>query len=138
MLTFLIDNPLLPRLAEGLRDAGYDAIHVRQIGMHAASDQDILLRALREDPTVISSDTDFGKILFISKANKPSVILFRGGTEGNKDKQLALLLPNLPALHSVLDRGCVVVFTESHMRIRLLPIGAEGNGHKSGINQQTP
>ncbi len=32
-MRFLIDNALSPRIAEGLNEAGHDAIHVRDIGL---------------------------------------------------------------------------------------------------------
>jgi predicted nuclease of predicted toxin-antitoxin system len=60
-----------------LLSAGYDAIHVRTYGMQAASDREILARALQEDRIVVSADSDFGGILAAQEASRPSFILFR-------------------------------------------------------------
>jgi predicted nuclease of predicted toxin-antitoxin system len=42
---FLIDNNLSPLLAEGLKAAGHDAVHLRDLGLQAPPDPIVLQRA---------------------------------------------------------------------------------------------
>jgi len=48
-MRFLIDNALSPQVANGLQAAGYNAIHVRDVGLATASDQRIFSFAEQED-----------------------------------------------------------------------------------------
>ena len=124
-MKFLIDNALSPVVAEGLRRAGHDAVHVRDLDMQAASDEDIFNFAAREERIVVSADTDFGTLLALRREVKPSVILFRCPSDRRPEIQMQLLMGNLPHLRDALDQGSVIVFKQDRVRIRLLPIGGE-------------
>jgi hypothetical protein len=75
-LRFLIDNALSPVVAEVLVGAGHDALRVRDLGMQAATDEEIFEIAISEGRTIVSADTDFGTILALRKTAEPSVLLF--------------------------------------------------------------
>ena len=47
-MKFLVDNALSPWVAEGLRQAGHDALHIRDYGLQKAQDEEIFSLAETE------------------------------------------------------------------------------------------
>jgi predicted nuclease of predicted toxin-antitoxin system len=121
-MKFLIDNALSPQIEEALRNAGFDTVYVREIGLHAKEDAIIFAKAKADDRILVSADTDFGTLLALRREAKPFVILFRRGSDRRPQQQAALFLANLPQLQQVLEDGSVVVFDQRRIRIRSLPI----------------
>jgi predicted nuclease of predicted toxin-antitoxin system len=119
---FLIDSPLSPALAEALRRDGHDAVHVRDVRLQAAEDLEVFRHAAAEERTLVSADTDFGTLLALARVSKPSVVIFRRSTSRKVATQVSLLLENLPSVEAALIRGAAVVFEETRIRVRHLPI----------------
>jgi predicted nuclease of predicted toxin-antitoxin system len=123
-MRLLIDNALPPVLAELLRNTGHEAVHVRDIGLHSADDEQIFERAASEDFVLVSADTDFGTLLAQRAAAKPSLILFRGEGSRRPEALAALILANLPQLADALTSGAIVTFEPARLRVRPLPISS--------------
>ena len=123
-MRLLVDNALSPVLAELLRNAGHEAVHVRDIGLHHAADEDVFERAVAEDFVVVTADTDFGTLLARRSSSKPSLILFRGEGSRKPEALAALMLSNLAQLADALTTGCIVTFEPARLRVRPLPISS--------------
>jgi predicted nuclease of predicted toxin-antitoxin system len=120
-LRFLVDAALSPVVADGLRRAGHDAVHLVDYDMLRAADAEVLLRAGNEDRVIVSADTDFAMLLATSGVSRPSFVLLRHPTRPPQS-QVNLLLASLEAVGEALNEGSIVVIEESRLRIRRLPI----------------
>jgi predicted nuclease of predicted toxin-antitoxin system len=120
-MRFLIDMPLPPQLGGWLREQGHDRAHASELEMAHANDEAILRRASNESRVVITADLDFSRLLAVTKAGGPGLVLFRGGNYSEVELQqrlervLAIISPeDLPY--------CIVVIDHKRIRRRRLPI----------------
>lgn len=121
-MRLLVDANLSPRVAARLRGEGHDAVHVTEIGMLAAPDEVIFAHAADSGLVIISADTDFGELLAVSGATRPSVVLLRSADHLTPDQQATLLIANLPAVADELDSGAAVSIARGRLRVRPLPV----------------
>ncbi|GAA3240746.1 hypothetical protein GCM10017691_43180 [Pseudonocardia petroleophila] len=122
-MRLLLDNNLSPRLVGLLTPGGWDVVHLRSLGLHAASDPDVMRAALDDSRVLVSADTDFGTLLAASHATGPSVVLVRRVAGRRVDQLAALLLANLPQVDDELRSGSIIVIGDDSLRVRPLPIG---------------
>jgi len=108
-------------MAGELRLAGHDAVHVRDLGLSSAEDEDIFFVAAEQDRVLVVQDTDFATFLATRREVRPSVILFRRRARST-ESLLAALLANLPRVSDDLEAGSIVVFEDARLRVRGLPI----------------
>ena len=121
-MRFLIDNNLSSLLAERLKAAGHDVVHVRDIGLQASADSVVLERARAENRVLISADTDFGSLLARSHSQSPSVVLIRRLIGRRAADQFEIIQANLPSVAEDLAAGAVVVIGDYRVRVRRLPL----------------
>lgn len=120
-MKFLLDMPLSPKTTIFLRDLGYEAIRVNELGMAKSKDKEIFDYASERDMVILSADLDFGNILAYTQSDKPSVVIFRLH-DPSPEHVNSLLSSNLPSINDDLMNGSIVIIEDFEIRIRKLPI----------------
>ena len=77
-MKFLCDENLPASLALKLRDAGLDAVDVREQGLAGSTDDQVLDLARKEDRIVVTMDVRrFGNLLATPPASTPGLVVVR-------------------------------------------------------------
>jgi len=119
---FLIDMPLPPGLARWLTGSGHDAVHRLDLGFGRALDADIMLFARHEGRVIVTADLDFPRLLALSGADDPALIVFRGDDRAELER-IATMGHMLSTVPEVAILGHVTVVDRNGIRHRRLPIG---------------
>ena len=117
----LLDMPVSSLLLDVLHAYGHEGVHAHQIGQDRATDRELLEIARREDRVVITADLDFPRLLALSSAGGPGLILFRGGNYSDAEMcdLLERVLKEVPP--EVLDSSVCVV-DRRRIRVTQLPL----------------
>jgi predicted nuclease of predicted toxin-antitoxin system len=106
-LRFLIDAQLPPALAAALRHAGYDAVHVADLGLLSASDREIWRETLQRGAALITKDRNFLTIRSTGETG-PMIVWVRSGNAGNT-QLIDRLVRALPAIRAAVERKEAVI-----------------------------
>ncbi len=96
-------------------------MHAIALGLDRAPDTAIIARALLESRTIVTADLDYPRLLAITQATAPSLILFRDGewSEADVRERFGAVLA---ALNEDDIRDSVVVVERDRIRRRRLPL----------------
>jgi predicted nuclease of predicted toxin-antitoxin system len=121
MTAILLDQGLAPGAAAALRERGFDAVHVLEIGLDRADDLDILVAARLQNRVCVTLDHDFHTHLAIAGQGRPSVILLR--IQGLVAAKQADLIESIClACDIALAEGAAISADGSTVRVRRLPL----------------
>ena len=120
-MRFLIDENMARSCSGVMREMGYEAFHVSEIGLTATADEDITGYAIAHGYIIITFDLDFSRIVALSSEPFPSVITFRTG-EISLETFTDLISKNLPSLKDSLKEGALATLDLDGVRIQRLPI----------------
>ncbi|MGC2110546.1 MAG: DUF5615 family PIN-like protein [Candidatus Korobacteraceae bacterium] len=121
MKGLLLDQGLPRSTSDLLSQLGLKALHVSEIGLSKACDNEILDYAREHDLIVATLDADFHMLLAASAQASPSVIRLR--QEGLNAQQAAAAIQSIIERASEpLQKGAVISATRTLMRIKLLPL----------------
>lgn len=120
-MKFLVDMPLSPALAHWLVLQGHDALHAYSMGLGRAADDAILERAVEEQRVIITADLDYPRLLALTEAKEPGLILFRGGNYSEQEalERLARVLAIVPTKELY---DSIIVIEKNRIRRRRLPL----------------
>ena len=121
MKRILLDQGLAPHAAAILREQGFDAVHVADIGMYRADDAEILQFARDDSRVCITLDHDFHSHLAATGHGRPSVVLLR--VQGlDAVGQAALIRSVYLQCEAALSEGAAISADGATVRIRRLPL----------------
>lgn len=106
-MLFLVDAQLPPSLAEALRQTGCQAVHLVDLGLLAATDQQIWDEAISRSAILVTKDRDF-PLRRAASNDGPAILWVRVGNIGNR-KLIDLTLRALPAIIEAIERDESVI-----------------------------
>lgn len=113
-MKFLVDECIGPTVAEWLKQNGYNVISIYD-DLQGIDDNMVLEKALLENRVLITSDKDFGEIIFKNNKQHCGVILLRLINEKPINK--IVILKNLLQNYHQDILGNFIVVTEKTVRI---------------------
>ena len=120
-MKFLCNMGISPKTVAFLRAQGHDAKRLLEERLERLADSEIVDKARAEQSVILTSDLDFGQLLAASRAEMPSVIIFRLDDMSAPNVN-RYLLKVIQGHADELTRGAILSVDERAIRVRRLPI----------------
>jgi len=117
MARFVIDEPLPRSAANAIREAGHEAIDIRDIGLRGASDDEIWNYARQHEAVLVTADVEFADMRRLNQGGAPGIVLVRMPS-ASAPALAAELAGALSGLSEGDLAGSVVVIEPGRVRIR--------------------
>src|SRR5687767_14463318 len=117
-MRILADENMARDIVAWLRGCGHDVLFAAEVNP-GADDKDWTNRAERERRVILTSDKDFGELVFRDGLSSHGVVLLR-----LEDHMVSEILARLQSVWSVIEAnpsGGFIVITENKIRVRTLP-----------------
>ncbi|GAB2446884.1 DUF5615 family PIN-like protein [Nocardia tengchongensis] len=116
----LVDENLSPRIAEKLEAAGYDVVHLRDVGSQNGDNRRVLAQAKSLGRALVTAERAYADDL-AAASSAPSVVVLRHA-EATADDQVVALRQALPRLDQLLSSGALVVLSDRRIRAWRFPL----------------
>jgi predicted nuclease of predicted toxin-antitoxin system len=121
-MRLVLDQGIPRDAAAGPRSLGHECLHVGEIGMSKAADDEIVAWSMARNAMVVTLDADFHTILAVSGASGPSVIRLR--IQGLGASEVVEIVQNvLAGFEADLKRGSLVTVKAHKITCHRLPAG---------------
>ena len=121
-MQFVLDQGVPRDAAALLRSLGHDSIHVGEVDISKAADEEILAFSLGRNAVVVTLDADFHAILAVSAAQAPSVIRMR--LQGLGGPEVVEVIRNVLArFEAQLKGGSLITVKARKTTCHRLPVG---------------
>jgi predicted nuclease of predicted toxin-antitoxin system len=112
---------LSPSWVSFLAEAGFETVHWSEVGPGNASDLELMRWAVLHDYIVLTADLDFGAILAVTQAGRPSVVQVRSDVLTTRAIGAAVIAA-LRQSHQELIEGALISVDPARARLRILPL----------------
>lgn len=120
-MKLLVDMNLSPRWVQLLERNQFGAVHWSAAGNPKALDAELMAYAALHDQVVLTNDLDFGAILAVTHASKPSVVQIRSDNL-SPDAIGEQVVRALLQMRDQLQAGALVIVEPQRTRLRVLPL----------------
>jgi predicted nuclease of predicted toxin-antitoxin system len=119
-MRFLADMGVAQRIVIWLREAGHDAVHLREQNLQRLADSAIFEKAVTEKRILLTFDLDFGELVILSAGHPVGTVLFRLRNT-RTPYVFTRLLEVLDESGDALQSGAIIVVEDSRHRVRRYP-----------------